>query len=173
MLRALVAPGPDDLFIAGDTHQRIYRNRVSLRGLGISVAGRSTRLRINYRTTKEILTWSTRLLAYAGVDDIGRRAGLTRRLPGRQDGTRRRSHQAGEGRPPATRGGPHGRTESAVRRLHAGKGRLARLLARRSEPFPPLAGHRLRSSAHGTERRRNSLSALVHRPRSSLAATRT
>ncbi|WP_328942555.1 UvrD-helicase domain-containing protein [Streptomyces sp. NBC_00250] len=70
MLRALVAPGPDDLFIAGDTHQRIYGNRVSLRGLGISVAGRSTRLRINYRTTKEILTWSTRLLADALVDDM-------------------------------------------------------------------------------------------------------
>ncbi|MFJ4341054.1 UvrD-helicase domain-containing protein [Streptomyces sp. NPDC088915] len=70
MLRALVAPGPNDLFIAGDTHQRIYGNRVSLRGLGISVAGRSTRLRINYRTTKEILTWSTRLLADASVDDM-------------------------------------------------------------------------------------------------------
>ncbi|MET9953428.1 UvrD-helicase domain-containing protein [Streptomyces sp. NPDC006339] len=70
LLRALVAPGADDLFIAGDTHQRIYGNRVSLRALGISVTGRSTRLRINYRTTKEILTWSTRLVAEAQVDDM-------------------------------------------------------------------------------------------------------
>ncbi|MFF3497295.1 UvrD-helicase domain-containing protein [Streptomyces sp. NPDC002795] len=70
LLRALVAPGPDDLFIAGDTRQRIYGNRVSLRSLGISVAGRSTRLRINYRTTQEILAWSTGLLTDERVDDM-------------------------------------------------------------------------------------------------------
>ncbi|MGW6572645.1 3'-5' exonuclease [Streptomyces sp. NPDC054945] len=62
LLRASVAPGPDDLFIAGDTHQRIYGNKVSLRGLGVNVTGRSHRLRINYRTTHEILRWSTSLL---------------------------------------------------------------------------------------------------------------
>jgi superfamily I DNA/RNA helicase len=62
VLRALVPPGPDDLFIAGDTHQRIYGNRVSLRSLGIQVTGRSTRLRVSYRTTQEILAWATALL---------------------------------------------------------------------------------------------------------------
>ena len=62
LLRACVAQGADDLFIAGDPHQRIYDNRVSLRSLGIKVTGRSSRLRINYRTTHEILTWSTQLL---------------------------------------------------------------------------------------------------------------
>ncbi|WP_327654713.1 UvrD-helicase domain-containing protein [Streptomyces sp. NBC_00483] len=70
LLRALVAPGPDDLFIAGDTYQRIYGNRVSLRSLGIPVTGRSTRLRINYRTTQEILAWSTALLSGESVDDM-------------------------------------------------------------------------------------------------------
>ncbi|MEU4083116.1 UvrD-helicase domain-containing protein [Streptomyces aureus] len=70
MLRALVPSGPDDLFIAGDTHQRIYGNRVSLRNLGIAVTGRSTRLRINYRTTQEILAWSTELLTGRHVDDM-------------------------------------------------------------------------------------------------------
>ncbi|MFD5252020.1 UvrD-helicase domain-containing protein [Streptomyces bobili] len=70
MLRALVRPGPDDLFIAGDTHQRIYGNKVSLRSLGIMVTGRSTRLRINYRTSQEILAWSTRLLTGRQVDDM-------------------------------------------------------------------------------------------------------
>ncbi|MGW0419137.1 UvrD-helicase domain-containing protein [Streptomyces sp. NPDC003015] len=70
LLRALVLPGPDDLFIAGDTHQRIYGNKVSLRSLGISVTGRSTRLRINYRTTQEILAWSTELLTGRHVDDM-------------------------------------------------------------------------------------------------------
>ncbi|MFD0375588.1 UvrD-helicase domain-containing protein [Streptomyces sp. NPDC127112] len=70
MLRALVASGPDDLFLAGDTHQRIYGNRVSLRTLGVSVTGRSHRLRINYRTTREILAWSTGLLTGEQVDDM-------------------------------------------------------------------------------------------------------
>jgi superfamily I DNA/RNA helicase len=70
LLRALVPPGPDDLFIAGDTHQRIYGNKVSLRSLGIPVTGRSTRLRVNYRTTKEILTWSSELLTGEAVDDM-------------------------------------------------------------------------------------------------------
>ncbi|WP_210586807.1 UvrD-helicase domain-containing protein [Streptomyces sp. GESEQ-35] len=70
LLRALVSSGPDDLFIAGDTHQRIYGNKVSLRSLGISVTGRSTRLRINYRTTQEILAWSMALLIGERVDDM-------------------------------------------------------------------------------------------------------
>ncbi|MGP3924305.1 UvrD-helicase domain-containing protein [Streptomyces sp. 8N616] len=70
LLRALVAPGPDDVFIAGDTHQRIYGNKVSLRSMGISVTGRSTRLRINYRTTQEILGWSTALLTGEKIDDM-------------------------------------------------------------------------------------------------------
>lgn len=70
LLRALVASGPDDLFIAGDAYQRIYGNKVSLRSLGISVTGRSARLRINYRTTQEILAWSTALLTGERVDDM-------------------------------------------------------------------------------------------------------
>ncbi|PWK75091.1 UvrD-like helicase family protein [Streptomyces sp. CG 926] len=70
LLRASVAPGPDDLFIAGDTHQRIYGNKVSLRGLGVNVTGRSHRLRINYRTTHEILRWSTSLLDRENPDDM-------------------------------------------------------------------------------------------------------
>jgi hypothetical protein len=52
---AAVREGPDDLLITGDPHQRIYDSRVSLRSLGIPVAGRSSRLRINYRSTAEIL----------------------------------------------------------------------------------------------------------------------
>lgn len=70
LLRAAVPPGPDDLFIAGDTHQRIYAHQVSLRRLGISVAGRSTRLTVNYRTTAEILSWSLGMLRGEPVDDM-------------------------------------------------------------------------------------------------------
>jgi hypothetical protein len=70
LLRAAVAPGPDDIFIAGDTHQRIYEHRVSLRSVGINVTGRSTRLKINYRTTAEILGWSMGLLRGETIDDM-------------------------------------------------------------------------------------------------------
>ncbi|GGR26380.1 DNA helicase [Streptomyces roseolus] len=71
VLRAAVAPGPDDLFITGDPHQRIYDAHVSLAALGIQVTGRSSRLRINYRSTEEILTWSTGVLADEPVGDLG------------------------------------------------------------------------------------------------------
>ena len=67
LLRAAVAPGPDDLFIAADPHQRIYDNRVSLASLQISVRGRSRRLSLSYRTTQEILAWAVPLL---GADPV-------------------------------------------------------------------------------------------------------
>ncbi|MGN2640570.1 UvrD-helicase domain-containing protein [Nocardia takedensis] len=70
LLRAAVAVENDDLFLAGDTQQRIYDNRVSLRELGISVTGRSTRLIVNYRTTAEILAWSLGLLRGEPIDDM-------------------------------------------------------------------------------------------------------
>jgi hypothetical protein len=70
LLRAAVAEGPDDIFIAGDTHQRIYDSRVSLRDVGIHVTGRSSRLNLNYRTTAEILGWSLGLLRGQRIDDM-------------------------------------------------------------------------------------------------------
>jgi superfamily I DNA/RNA helicase len=56
VLRGAVAPGNDDLFVTGDPHQRIYDSKVSLGSLGISVTGRTHRLRLNYRSTEEILS---------------------------------------------------------------------------------------------------------------------
>jgi superfamily I DNA/RNA helicase len=70
VLRAAVPAGPDDLFITGDPHQRIYDAHVSLASMGISVTGRSSRLRINYRSTEEILRWSTGVLLDTPVDDL-------------------------------------------------------------------------------------------------------
>lgn len=70
LLRALVAEGPNDMFIVGDPHQRIYDNRVALNAVGISVRGRSSRLRLNYRTTFEILKWSLGMLEGVTVDDL-------------------------------------------------------------------------------------------------------
>ena len=50
-----VAAGPDDMFLVGDTHQRIYDNHVTLGSLGINIRGRSSRLTLSYRTTRQIL----------------------------------------------------------------------------------------------------------------------
>ncbi|MEV6603546.1 UvrD-helicase domain-containing protein [Kutzneria sp. NPDC051319] len=70
LLRAVVPDGDDDIFAAGDTHQRIYKNFVNLSEFGIRVAGRSTKLTINYRTTAEILAWSLGLLRGERIDDM-------------------------------------------------------------------------------------------------------
>ncbi|KAB1160099.1 AAA family ATPase [Micromonospora sp. AMSO12t] len=70
LLRAAARPAPDDLFIVADPHQRIYDNQVSLASLGINVRGRTRRLKINYRTTHEILDWSVRLLAGVAPDGL-------------------------------------------------------------------------------------------------------
>jgi superfamily I DNA/RNA helicase len=72
LLRAAVPPGPDDMFIVGDVHQRIYDNRVSLAKVGVNVRGRSRKLTLNYRTTQEILALAVPTLgkaALTGLDD--------------------------------------------------------------------------------------------------------
>lgn len=63
VLRGAVPPSSDDLFITGDPHQRIYNSKVSLGSLGISLTGRTHRLRLNYRSTEEILSWSAGILS--------------------------------------------------------------------------------------------------------------
>ena len=69
-LRAAVPAGENDLFIVGDAHQRIYDDRVSLSRLGIETRGRSRRLRINYRTSQQILSWSMAILEGQTIDDL-------------------------------------------------------------------------------------------------------
>ena len=70
LLRAMVALGPNDLFLAGDTHQRIYDSYVSLGSLGIAIRGRSARLTLSYRSTHEILTTAEALLGRQAWDDL-------------------------------------------------------------------------------------------------------
>ena len=70
LLRAMVGRGPNDLFLAGDTHQRIYDNYVSLSSLGIEIRGRSSRLTLTYRSTHEILTAASRVLGTESWDDM-------------------------------------------------------------------------------------------------------
>ena len=60
----------NDLFIVGDAHQRIYRNKVILSQCGIFVHSRSSQLRVNYRTTEEIRAWAMRLLKGIQIDDL-------------------------------------------------------------------------------------------------------
>jgi len=70
LLRVAVPEAPNDLFIVGDAHQRIYRHKVVLSQVGIQVRGRSRKLRINYRTTDEIRRWATAQLAGCSIDDL-------------------------------------------------------------------------------------------------------
>lgn len=70
LLRALVREQADDLFIVGDGHQRIYRRKTSFSKCGISIVGRSRKLRINYRTTEETRRFACALLGDAVVDDL-------------------------------------------------------------------------------------------------------
>ncbi|MEV4481701.1 UvrD-helicase domain-containing protein [Micromonospora coxensis] len=70
MLRAMVAPGPDDMFLTGDTHQRIYDNHVTLSSLGINIRGRSSRLTLSYRTTRQILADALQIMTGEVYDDL-------------------------------------------------------------------------------------------------------
>ena len=71
LIRALVPEGPNDLFIVGDGHQRIYgRSRGVLGQCGIRIVGRSHKLRLNYRTTEETRSWAVRLLDGREIDDL-------------------------------------------------------------------------------------------------------
>ncbi len=63
LLRSLAAPGADDLFIAEDSHQRIYGHAVVLGRLGINIVGRSRRLALNYRTTAQNLGFAISILS--------------------------------------------------------------------------------------------------------------
>ena len=68
-LRALVAPGPNDLFICEDAYQRIYGDRLVLSRYGIQTRGRSRRLTLNYRSSRENLQFTLGVISGAEVLD--------------------------------------------------------------------------------------------------------
>jgi superfamily I DNA/RNA helicase len=70
LLRRMVKPQENDLFIVGDGHQRIYRRKAVLGKCGIDVRGRSRKLKINYRTTEEIRNFATSVLEGIPMDDL-------------------------------------------------------------------------------------------------------
>lgn len=71
LLRALAGEEhANDIFIVGDAHQRIYRNKPVLSRCSINVRGRSSILKINYRTTEEIRRYAFALLNGISFDDL-------------------------------------------------------------------------------------------------------
>lgn len=70
LLRALVDSGPDDLFLAEDSHQRIYGRKITLSHYGIQVRGRSRRLTRNYRTTRQNLDLAFGILDPGAYEDM-------------------------------------------------------------------------------------------------------
>ncbi|MDH2429892.1 UvrD-helicase domain-containing protein [Sphaerisporangium sp. TRM90804] len=97
LLRAAVPPGPDDLFIVGDPHQRVFDTRVALSTLGIKAE--TFRLSVSYRPPGEILSWCLRVRgggpADGLVDGATSLAGLRpARQGGRPDVREYTSHEA-------------------------------------------------------------------------------
>lgn len=74
LMRALVDEHADDLFIAEDSHQRIYGHRIVLSQVGIRIVGRSQRLTLNYRTTAQNLAYALNVLRggnYVDLEEAG------------------------------------------------------------------------------------------------------
>lgn len=77
-LRFLAALGKDrgnSLFFAGDLGQRIFQQPFSWKALGVDVRGRSTTLKVNYRTSHQIRMQADRLLGPELMDVDGNSEG--------------------------------------------------------------------------------------------------
>ncbi|MGG5807716.1 3'-5' exonuclease [Falsiroseomonas sp. CW058] len=72
-LAALAGGKPDGVFLAGDLGQRIFQQPFSWKSLSLDVRGRSSTLRVNYRTSHQIRTQADRLLPGAVTDVDGER----------------------------------------------------------------------------------------------------
>ncbi|HRW35040.1 MAG TPA: 3'-5' exonuclease [Thermotogota bacterium] len=60
----------NDIFIVGDAHQRIYGRKISLKQCGVNIQGRSSILKINYRTPEETRNWAFSILKGFDFDDL-------------------------------------------------------------------------------------------------------
>ena len=89
LLRALAGKEhANDIFIVGDAHQRIYQNHPVLSRCGINVRGRSSILKINYRTTEEIRKYAFALLNGISFDDLDEETDLGDKCQSLTHGTR-------------------------------------------------------------------------------------
>ncbi len=71
--RLIRGDGKNGLFFAGDLGQRIFQVPFSWVSLGIEIRGRSSRLRVNYRTSHQIRDYADRLLPDEIEDADGNR----------------------------------------------------------------------------------------------------
>ena len=93
LLRALVDEGRNDVFLAGDVNQRIYKPRTVFARAGLEVRGRTSVLHLNYRTTEQIRRAVDRMVGpQAGDDDEPRRAGSTSLVSGPEPEFRALAH---------------------------------------------------------------------------------
>lgn len=71
LLRALAGkPHENDIFVVGDSRQRIYKNRATLKFCNIDVVGRSFNLDINYRTSDMISLLANDMIKNEVFDDL-------------------------------------------------------------------------------------------------------
>lgn len=71
LIRALAGKSKsNDIFLVGDSRQRIYRNINSLKSQGINVIGNSYTVDLNYRTTDCISNFAERILIDNQFDDL-------------------------------------------------------------------------------------------------------
>ena len=70
LIRHVVSEHKNDLFIVGDSHQRIYGSKVVLGHCDIKIVGRSRKLRVNYRTTEQIRHAAMAVLEGIPFDDL-------------------------------------------------------------------------------------------------------
>ena len=110
-LAALGGDRPNGLFFAGDLGQRIFQQPFSWKALGVDVRGRSSTLRINYRTSHQIRMQADRLLD-PEVADVDGNVGSGIRRSRRSTGLRRRlSSPTAKGM--RSRQSPHGSRHAA------------------------------------------------------------
>jgi superfamily I DNA/RNA helicase/mRNA-degrading endonuclease RelE of RelBE toxin-antitoxin system len=70
LIRELITEKPNDLFLVGDGHQRIYRRRATMSACGINIIGRGKKLKINYRTTEQTKRFAVSILENCHIDDL-------------------------------------------------------------------------------------------------------
>ena len=70
LIRALVSPAANDLFLVGDGLQKLYPGGYVLSQLGIDIVGRSTLLRKNYRNTQQILRAAYAMMRNVRYNDL-------------------------------------------------------------------------------------------------------
>jgi superfamily I DNA/RNA helicase/Txe/YoeB family toxin of Txe-Axe toxin-antitoxin module len=70
LIRRLLPPSKNDLFLVGDGMQRIYPGGYALANLGIDVIGRSSLLYKNYRNTQQILCAAHAVIRDTPLDDM-------------------------------------------------------------------------------------------------------